>query len=195
MLSMLSSHVGSDKWEQLMKDKTLFISMTKWNGRIYSLERFTSTHRSSFVQLEEASQHVDFQLLSEHSRVGYLIDNIDHPDPDLRAAIAAIRMNNNGMRSNFELAVSCLLPVDPYIKSKKYLNAKVSDANALQNKTNSKTGVDLRWHKPEEYRQLSKDQRNEIYEWQQSNKDKTGKQKSNANHKPKMSARKKLKSH
>ena len=57
---------------------------TKWNGRTYSLEKFTGLHRSAYIQLEEASQHVNFQLPTEHTRVGYLIDNIQNSDPDLK---------------------------------------------------------------------------------------------------------------
>ena len=54
---------------------------TKWNGRNYSLDKFVGLHRSSFVQLEEAAEHVHFQLPTQHTRVGYLIDNIENQDP------------------------------------------------------------------------------------------------------------------
>jgi hypothetical protein len=148
--SMVSSHAGEDKWEQLhKKDKTKFLHNMKWNGKKYSLEKFTGMHRSSYVQLEEASEHVNFQLPTEHTRVGYLMDNIVNSDPDLCAAISSIRMNANGMRTNFEAAVSFMLPVDPYSKKKGNhdRNANVSDAHTLRNKSSSKTGVDFRWYK------------------------------------------------
>jgi hypothetical protein len=166
-MSMLSSHAGSDKWEQLQKEKSKFLMNTKWNGRNYSLEKFTGMHRSSFVQLQEAALHVNFQLPTEHTRVGYLVDNINNVDPDLRAAIASVRIDTNGMRSNFEDTVAFLLPVDPYSKHKRNQDkhANISDTNALRNKSQSKTGVDLRWHKPSEYKQLNKEQRAELYEW------------------------------
>ena len=69
-LLMVSSHAGQDKWEQMQKDKMKFIMNTKWNGCIYSLEKFTRIHRTAYVQLEEASIHVNFQLPTEHTRVG-----------------------------------------------------------------------------------------------------------------------------
>ena len=103
---MISSHCGKDKWETLQKEKLDFLMNTKWNGRIYSLDKFCGAHRGAFVQLEEAAVHVDFQLPTEHTRVGYLIDNINNSDPDLRAAIASIRLNTDNMRSDFEAAVS-----------------------------------------------------------------------------------------
>ena len=99
--SMISSHAGTAKWEQLQKDRSKFMMNTKWNGRNFSLEKFTGIHRSSYISLQEAAAHINFQLPTEHTRVGYLIDNIINADPDLRAAIASVRINTNGMRSNW----------------------------------------------------------------------------------------------
>ena len=178
-LAMVTSHAGQDKWEQLQKDKNKFLMNTKWNGRNYSLEKFTGLHRSSYVQLQEASDHVNFQLPTEHTRVGYLIDNIENNDPDLRAAIASVRINTNGMRDDFEAAVAFLLPVDPYSRSRsknRVKNPSISDAR-LKSQTQSKTGVDFRWHTPAEYRKLSKEQRAELYDWQQTKEGKDAIQK------------------
>ena len=168
--SMIASHAGDDKWEKLQKDKTNFLLNTKWNGRQQSLEKFTGLHRSSYVQLEEAAEHLPFQLPTEHTRVGYLIENIKNSDPDLRAAIASIRLNTNGMRDNFEAAVSSLLPVCPYQKHKsenQRSKAQISDAT-LKGISHSKTGVDFRWYKKSEYDQLNSEQRKELYDWQKS---------------------------
>ena len=197
-MAMVSSHAGTDKWEQLQKDRSKFLMNTKWNGRNYSLEKFTGIHRSAFIALQEAATHINFQLPTDHTRVGYLIDNIVNADPDLRAAIASVRIDTNGMRSDFELAVSFLLPVDPYSKhkNKDNKNVNISDANALRNKSTSKSGVDFRWYKPEEYKQLSKEQKAELYDWQRSKEGKavTNGQRTKAGYKPRPSAKKKLQS-
>jgi hypothetical protein len=197
-LSMVSSHAGQDKWEQLHQERSTFLMNTKWNGRNYSLEKFVGLHRSAFVQLQEASSHVNFQLPTEFTRVGYLINNIHNSDPDLRAAIANIRLDTNGLRINFESSVTHLLPVDPYTKHKRSSdrNANISDANALKNKSQSKTGVNLRWHKPDEYQHLTKEQRCELYEWQRSKEGKqiTQKQKQKAGIKDSQSTKSKLQS-
>ena len=194
-LSMVASHAGKDKWEKLVKDRTKFLMNTKWNGRTYALDKFINLHRTSYVQLVEASQYVDFQLPSEHTRVTYLLDAITHMDPDLRTAIGSIRINTDNMRDNFELSVSCLLPVDPYSKHKEKSPkpAQIADVT-LKNKSASKTGVDLRWHTPEEYKKLSKEQRSELYEWQRSKagRDITAKQKSAAGVQPKQNVKKRL---
>lgn len=66
--SMVNSHAGKEKWEKLFKDRSRFIMNNKWNGRTFSLEKFTGIHRSAFVQMQEANDHVnsDLQLPSEH---------------------------------------------------------------------------------------------------------------------------------
>ena len=38
--ALISSHAGSDKWEILQKENNQWLMMTKWNGRVYSLEKF-----------------------------------------------------------------------------------------------------------------------------------------------------------
>ena len=145
---MVSSHAGQDKWEQLQKDKTKFLMNTKWNGRSFSLDKFTDLHRSAVVQLQEAAEHVNFQLPTEHTRVGYLINNIENSDPDLRAPIASVRIDTNNMRSNFEATVATFLPVDPYSKHRSRNSnhkdrASISDTR-LKNKSQSESGVDFR---------------------------------------------------
>ena len=169
---MTTSHAGSDKWELVKKERYNFLQNVKWNGRTYSLDKFTNLHRAGFVILQEAALHVDFQLPSEHSRVGFLLDNITSADPDLRAALASIRANTNNIRDNFEEAVKFMLPVCSYTKHKnnqknKRRHAEILDTR-LKGKADSKTGVDLRWHTADEYRKLSKDQKHEIWLWQKT---------------------------
>ena len=160
---------------------------SKWNGRQNSLEIFTSLHRAAYAQLEEASEYVNFQIPNVHSRVGYLIYNITHNDPDLRAAIASIRLNTNGMRDNFEGAVACLLPVCPYQKYKR-TNGKerqqrnVSKFSAKAGKGD--TGVEYRWYKKPEYEKLTKEQRVELYTWQNTREGKEARKKNSPNGNP-----------
>jgi hypothetical protein len=172
--ALVSSHAGSDKWESLQKENNKWLLNTKWNGRAYSLEKFCNQHRSHFVNLEEAQNHVDFQLPTAHTQVGYLLDNIKNADTDLRAAIANICQNVNNTRSDFENAVSVLLPVDPHVKQRKNTgpkpNANVSHlgSSSSTNARIGKTGVHLRFHKELEYELLSSNQREELYQWCQS---------------------------
>ena len=178
--AIVSSHAGSDKWEILQKENTKWLLNTKWNGRIYSLEKFCNQHRTKFVNLEEAQNHVDFQLPTSHTRVGYLIDNIENADADLRAAIANIRQNVNNTRSNFESAIAVLLPVDPFLKQRKNNggngrnnnpDANISAAttgNDAHSAGIGNTGVHLRFHKVQEYAKLTAAQKDELYQWRTS---------------------------
>ena len=120
---------------------------SEWNGKRYALESYCSQHRAKFLQLQEASNHVQFQVPNEHTRVGYLIDNIKCSNAALQAAIAKACTNTGGARDNFEQAVAELLSVDPYIPNK--TNTKsVTFANVSsfggQPGQGGKTGVDLR---------------------------------------------------
>jgi len=174
--AMLSSHVGDDKWEQMQREKLKFLMNSQWNGKSYSLEKFLGQHRSAYVQLEEAAMHVNIQLPTPHTRVGYLLDNINNNDPDLRAALSSIRINTDNMRDNFEKCVAFLLPVCPYAKHKSAApkNPRLPNVSStvLRNSGSSKTGVDFRWHTHKEYAKLSKEQKNELREWQNSNEGK-----------------------
>ena len=171
--SIVSSHAGDDKWEQIQKNQMKFMLNNKWNGRQYGLDKFTNLHRTAYVALEEATLHVNFQLPNEHTRVGYIIDNIANNDPALQADISSIRANTNNMRDNFERAVAFLLPTCPYAKHLRNCNSNGNNAiisdTTLWGQGSSKTGVDLWWHTVSEYKKLTKEQRKELYEWQQSN--------------------------
>ena len=170
--ALINSHAGDDKWETVQKEKIAFIMNQQWNGKQYSLEKFISLHRSYYVLLDEASQHVTFQLPTEHSRVGYLLDNIVSDDKDLTAALSSIRANTNNMRDNFEEAVKFMLPMDPYSKKRKAGPGKkvtISDAT-LQGRSGT-TGVEFRWHTDPEYYGLNTEQRSELFDWQHKTTD------------------------
>ena len=170
-LALLLSHVGGDKWESITKLNSAWLMSTKWNGKQYSLELYCSHHRSKHSQLVEAAQHVPFQVPDEHTRVGYLLDNIEHQDADLRAAIAQIRTNAQGTRDDFEQSVAILLPVDPFTKApanKAKVSFDVSSTGATKFGRGTSTGVDLRWHKREEFSKLTSAAKNELRAWQQT---------------------------
>ena len=175
-LALVSSHAGSDKWESLQKENTRWLMNTKWNGTTYSLEKFCNHHRSRFVNLEEAKNHVDFQLPTAHTRVGYLLDNIINTDADLRAAIANIRQNVNNTRSDFENAISVLLPVDPFVKkSHKSASHEKNTSGTIslaEGATVGNTGVRLGFHSMDQYLKLNKAQKSELHLWRQTDEGK-----------------------
>ena len=135
---------------------------TRWNGRVYSLDKFFVLRQNSFVQLREASEHINFHFPTEHSIVGFLIDNTSNSNQDMCAAIASFCIRTKNMCADFEGGVEFLLPVFPYAKHQnkcgRYTNnrrgANISDIT-LKGKSSSKNGVGIRWHKHYEYSELS----------------------------------------
>jgi hypothetical protein len=63
-----------------------------WKGKgNYHLEKHISKHRHAFVSMTAAAEHVTYQLLNEHSRVGYLLDSLLTGGAGLNAAMASIK--------------------------------------------------------------------------------------------------------
>ena len=95
-----------------------------------------------------------FQLPNKHTRVINLNDGIENLDAALQVAVASIRQNSQGMRDDFKKAAAVLLSVDPFFKStanKKTVNSQVSALGKSDSfGRGEQTGVDLRWHIPEE---------------------------------------------
>ena len=166
--ALINSHAGDDKYEKMHKEKLAFLMNQIWNGKQYSLEKFCGLHSSNFIALQDAANHVTFQLPTKHSRVGYLLDNIKSDDNDLKAALSSVRANTNNMRDNFEETVKFILPMCPYSKKRSVGtgNKKVTIADVMLQGRSDTTGVEFRWHTDDEYYGLNQAQKDELYKWQ-----------------------------
>ena len=116
----------------------------------------------------------------------YLLDAIDCSNAELQAVMASIRNDAGpgGMRNDFELAAAQLLPADPVAKKRVAAGTKRGSAEILETNEEAKvsafgtkasigkSGVHLRYHKPEEYKKLSEDQKDELREWRKTKKGK-----------------------
>ena len=128
------------------------------------------------------AEHVQYQLLNEHSHVGFLLDAIQCANARLQAAMASIKTDNgpNGMQDNFEQAAAHLLPYDPVAKKQatgiKHGSALISLTKAKSEPITTiaandakpsigKTGVHLHYHKHHEYKKLMHEQCHELSEW------------------------------
>ena len=109
--------------------------------------------------------------------MGYLLDAIETTDDSLQSAMALVRNDDNpanGMRSNFEVTATCLLPHDLVAKKRQNnpacrKNAEISaiDSNKLKSGMGA-TGVNLRYHKIDEYLKLTAEQKKELHVWRES---------------------------
>lgn len=190
-LAAFSQFSGKDKWEAELKRQDDLLHNRIWKGQsTFPLERFVAQHRNAYIVLTQCAQRVQFQLPNEYTRVTYLLNGIQNADAGLQAAMANIRTDEADKRQDFERAAAYLLPYDPVAKKR---NKRDRDGNQIaavdvqddgnggavvsaaqsggqgfgSKKAIGKTGVHLRWHEPEEYRNLEKAERFELYQWQQ----------------------------
>jgi len=181
-LALVAQYAGVDKWEAELKRQEDIMHTRKWKGQNnFPLEGFVSQHRSAYVSMQACATHVQYQLPTQHSRVGYLLNAIENGDAGLQAAMASVRTDNGpgGARNDFEQAVSAILPYDPVAKRKSSGNNKRNSAlisdlqvgdeiniSGVAGKQGiGKTGVHFRWYKGKEYSQLTKEQRTELNQW------------------------------
>ena len=185
-MALRAQHAGSAHWDSTQKIDLDFIMGTKFTGGgQMTLEDYLSRFRQHFVSIQLCAQHVTVAVPTPHSLVGYLLDNIECSDADVKAALAAIKLDDgvDGMRNDFERAAAFLLPVDPVAKKSKMkkkrgiaqLSSTVADDDSKKRKKVSwkkgkptwkkargKTGVELRYYKPSEWRKLTQGQMAEL---------------------------------
>lgn len=183
-LALKRQYAGKDKWQAEIKKQENFIHTRVWKGNSnFTLESFITQHRAAHVSLERCAQSVPHQIPNERTRVIHLMDAIQCSDAPLQAAIAHIKSQSddpNGMGNDFEEAAAYLLQFCPVSKKRKsssgertYNVSSISvddDVPKKRSKPNKgKTGVELRYYKPKEYRKLSTDQIDELRQWRKEN--------------------------
>ena len=173
-LAIIANHAGETKYRAIHKKRMNLLQNIKWNGRSYPLESHVSNHRQAVDDIRECSNHITVVVPDQSQRVEYLIDSISCNDTTLQASLGLVRANTNSMRSDFELASSTLIEVDPYRRSQRG-PSRNPDANISEIDFGSgrgSSGVDLRWHHPKEFKALSADKKDELISWQKSNEGK-----------------------
>ena len=167
--ALLDHHAGDEKYKSISKNLLHKLQTWKWNGRSSSMERHVSTHRQCYEELLNYKSKVNVMVPEEEQRVTYLLDSIDNGDGNVTATIGLIKGDLNGMSTSFEKAAAAQIDVDPYVKGKHKGGGRTATVSSLDYASGSGgTGVDLRWHTPQEYRALSKEEKDELHQWQQS---------------------------
>ena len=168
-LALASNHAGDEKYRIIAKKRINFLQNVKWNGRQYPLESHVSNHRVAFDEITECSNHITVAVPTPGQRVEYFIDSINNTDSALQAAIGLVRADANNMRTNFDAMASSLIEVDPYRRGKRGnttqggREANISAINFHGGR--GETGVDLRWHSKQQFKELPEDQREELKDW------------------------------
>ena len=175
-LALVQHNLGSSKWDKILEDAEAYVSKREWNGKNhrFNLKSHVNKHREAYNDMVRASQHVQYSLPNEHTRVGRLLKSITTKDPSIVSAVTHI-MGNTTQRNDFEQAADFLLLTAP--SNNNVVNVqRISAINSQKEKTNakkgSKTGIELRYYTKKEYSNLSHDQRKELAELR--NKKKNG---------------------
>jgi hypothetical protein len=184
-LALKAQYAGKDKWDAIIAKHKDIIARREWKGNSnFTLESFVQQHRTAYIQMTAAAEHVPHQLPDGYTRVTDLLSKIICDDAGLQAAIAHIENDDapGGKRHNFEDAVAYLLPKDPVVKrqnttgTNKRNNASISDVHAESSGATAKqgigsSGVHLRYHTNKEYAKLTVEQRNELRDYRAKNPD------------------------
>ena len=156
-MALMSHHAGDEKYHSIAKNLVHKLNTWKCNGSSCSMERHVSTQRQCFEELLNCKVHVEVMLPGEEQRVTYLMDSIASGDGNVTATIGLIKNDLNGMRRDFEKAASALIEVDPFVRGKHKGGGRTATISSVDYSAGrGGTGVDLRWHTPQEYRALSK---------------------------------------
>ena len=85
---MEAQFAGAAYWYIEVKLHMEFILNGKWNGQAdITLHTFLAKHRASFRSLLRCGDHVMFDIPSERTSVGHLLENIEYNDKDVLAAL------------------------------------------------------------------------------------------------------------
>ena len=193
--ALITHHAGEEKWDKEVMRLTHLLVNRQWKGQNnYTLESFINSHRNAFVTLQECAKHVNYQLPTERDRVKFLVEAIKCSDAGMQAAISTVRSTAE-MKSDFSKAAAHLMIYDPVAarRANKTVRApatvaatlvagdpgdtmadedeivEVSSATQGKKPAIGKTGVQFRYYKREEFKQLTPDQKQELIEWRRAN--------------------------
>ena len=189
-LALVSNHAGDEKYRAIVKSRMNMLQNVKWNGRSFPLEQHVSNHRTAIDDLTDCAQHINNAVPDITQRVEYLLESINCQESSLQAAMGNIRADTNNMRSNFEMAASHIIEIDPYRRSSRQGGTgKTATVSSVTFAGRGNTGVDLRWHTRKEFSSLSNEQKDELVAWQKTKEGKKVK-KGNKSSDPKTNKRK-----
>lgn len=172
--ALISQHLGKDKWQKEVKKQESFLLTFVWKGNSnMTLESYVNKHRMAFIRIQQCAEHITHTVPSDRQRVTYMLDGIKCQDATLMAAIANVRADDAGKMNNFEEAAAYIIPSDPVSAKRGTPKRKFDDMNVsavdLGDQRGAKTGVEIRFYKPHEYRCLTKEQKQELKELRQKN--------------------------
>ena len=179
VLAFEAMHCGHDKQEARIRNAEKILSTLKYTGLNpgHTLESLANFHRQAFSDMSEAVESgINHQLPNETTRARFFRDAIVSKDPDLITALSACKKTTSPYYNSFEDTVTHLVPECPVAKlrlanggdtKKKRPHADISELDGGKAATSKtvylpNTEVEARYYTPEEWKQLSDEQRDEL---------------------------------
>jgi hypothetical protein len=189
LFALQSQHAGKAIYDQLVKEAENVLKNRQWSGTTsITLQQHMGLQRKAFITLSECAKQIPMEVPNEQARVTYLLDSITTNDPNVLAATAAVHQDDADKRVNFENSFTFLTPTCPVTakvakKGRVSFEANVSGTNGKpqgglggdrEKPGKGASGVVLRYHKFDEFKNLPKDQQDELIEWNKANGRGTG---------------------
>ncbi len=185
LLALQSQHAGKAIYDPLVKDAENILKNRTWSGTTsVTLSQHMGLHRKAFITLTECAEHIPVEIPNDRAQVTYLLDSFKTIDPSVLAAMAAVCQDDADKCINFENVFTFLAPSCPVVakaakKGRVSFEANVSGTGGKPHQGGlggdrekpgkGATGVALRYHKFDEYRNLSKEKQEELTEWNKAN--------------------------
>ncbi len=184
LLALQSQYAGKAIYDQLVKEAENVLKNQQWCGTTSAtFSQHMGLHQKAFITLSECAEHILNEVPNDCACDTYLLDSFTKIDPSDLAAIAAIHQDDANKRVNFENAFTFLTLTCPVAAKAAKKGRILSDANVTS--TNMKaqaglggdckkprkgrTGVALCYHKYNEFKALSVEQKAELNEWKEAN--------------------------
>ena len=164
--ALCQHNLGSSKWDKILEDAETYVSKREWNGRNhrFSLKLHINKHREAYNDMVRASQHVEYALPNEHTRVGRLLKSITSKEASIVSAITHVH-GSPAQRNDFETAADFLLLTSPSnnntVNNQRVSVSRVS-GGVGEMKKGPETGVEVRYYTKKEYGKLSQAQKKEL---------------------------------
>ena len=168
--ALMLHNLGNSKWEKVVEVAETYVNNRTWDGRNarFSIKAHLSKHREAHNDFIRASQHINYALPNETTRVQRLLRSIQCKDGTILSAKTTI-LADQSKKNDFEQAADFLLLVAPASvgRTKDYnISALKRKLDKLEGKQGGGGGgqgrTKVRYYSKSEWWKLSQEERNEI---------------------------------
>ena len=109
-----TQHAGKNMLDKLVKEAETVLQNRKWLGTTnVTLAKHMGMHCQAYITMTECADHVPVDVPNNHLRVTHSMEWIQSTDPNILAALAAVRQDKNNKSVNFESCFAYLVVVCP----------------------------------------------------------------------------------